>query len=195
MPLCVQPQHDPAANRPELTEEQRRQDCERNAAKRWLPAYIPALLPYRSVLLGDDLYCYQRLCSLVAGLGADFLFICKPSSHKTLYKQLPKRRIWSSGWVRTRNQHQQVEQHRYQWRHNVRLRAGHDALKVTWIDFEICRNGERTYHNPFLISLKVTADNVAEIAHTGRASWKIEKRVVQLLGALGLQPQAQLADR
>ena len=38
------------------------------------------------------------------------------------------------------------------------LRAGDDALKGTWIDFEICRNGERTYHNSFFTSLEVTAD-------------------------------------
>ena len=103
MPLFVQPQHEPAANQPELTEAQRKQDCERNAAKRWLRAHLPALLPYRPVLLGDDLYCCQPLCELVTSLGADFLFVCKPSSHKSLYKLLPQRRIWSTDWIRTRN--------------------------------------------------------------------------------------------
>ena len=181
----MQPQHDPAANRPDLTEDQRKQDCERNAAKRWLPAHIPALLPYRPVLLGDDLYCCQPLCALVAALGADFLFICKPSSHKTVYKQLPNRRIWSTGWVRTRNQRQQVEHHRYQWRNNVPLRAGDDALQGTWIDFEICRNGERTYHNSFFTSLEVTADNVAAIARAGRARWKIENEQFHCLARQG----------
>ena len=156
-----------------------------NAAKRWLPAHIPALLPYRPVLLGDDLYCCQPLCALVAELGADFLFICKPSSHKTLYKQLPNRRIWSTGWVRTRNQRQQVEHHRYQWRNNVPLRAGDDALRGTWIDFEICRNGERTYHNSFFTSLEVTADNVAAIARAGRARWKIENETFHSLARHG----------
>ena len=185
MPLCVQPQHDPAANRPDLTEDQRKQDCERNAAKRWLPAQLPALRAYRPVLLGDDLYCCQPLCALVADLGADFLFICKPSSHKALYKQLPNRRIWSTGWIRTRNQRQQGESHRYQWRHNVPLRAGDDALKGTWIDFEICRTGKRTYHNSFFTSLKVTADNVAEIARAGRARWKIENETFNCLAHHG----------
>ncbi len=185
MPLFVQPQHEPAAQCPELTEEQRKQDCERNAAKRWLPAYLPALRPYRPVLLGDDLYCCQPICSLVAELEADFLFICKPSSHKTLYEQLPKRRIWSSGWLQTRNQRKQVEQHRYQWRNNVPVRAGADALKGTWIDFEIWRKGERTYHNSFFTSLKVTADNVAEIARVARARWKIENEQFNCLSRQG----------
>ena len=185
MPLFVQPQHDPAARRADLTEEQRKQDCERNAAKRWLPAHIPALLPYRPVILGDDLYCCQPICSQIADLGADFLFICKPSSHKTLYKQLPNRRIWSTGLIRTRNRHGQVEHHRFQWRHNVPLRAGKDALKGTWIDFEIWRHGERTYHNSFFTSLKVTADNVAQIARAARARWKVENEAFNCLSRQG----------
>ena len=175
MPLFVQPQHDPAADQPELDEQQRKQDCERNAAKRWLHAHMPQLRPYRPVLLGDDLYCCQPLCELVTSLGADFLFVCKPSSHKTLYEQLPKRRICSTDWTRTHNRARQVELQRYQWRNDVPVRAGKDALRGTWIDFEIRRNGKRTYHNSFFTSLTVNADNVAQIARAGRARWKIEK--------------------
>ena len=47
MPEFVQPQQDPAADQPGLSEEQRKQDCERNAAKRWLPAHSDELRPYR----------------------------------------------------------------------------------------------------------------------------------------------------
>ena len=65
------------------------------------------------------------------------------------------------------------------------LRAGDDALKGTWIDFEICRNGERTYHNSFFTSLEVTADNVAAIARAGRARWKIENEQFHCLARQG----------
>ena len=45
MPQFVQPQQDPAAKQPELPAEERKQDCERNAAKRWLPAHLPPCGP------------------------------------------------------------------------------------------------------------------------------------------------------
>ena len=80
MPEFVQ--QDPAANLPELSEEQRQQDCERNAATRWPPAHIDELRPYRPVFLGDDLYCCEPLGRLVLDLEVDFLFVCQPSSHK-----------------------------------------------------------------------------------------------------------------
>jgi hypothetical protein len=67
----------------------------------------------------------------------------------------------------------------------VPLRAGDDALKGTWIDFEICRNGKRTYHNAFCTSLTVNADNVAEIARAGRARWKIEHETFHCLARHG----------
>ena len=60
----VQPQQDPAAGRPELSEQIRKQDCERNAAQRWIPDHSDELRPYRPVLLGDDLYCCQSVAAL-----------------------------------------------------------------------------------------------------------------------------------
>ncbi len=175
MPEFVQPQQDPSAKRPELTEKRRKQDCERNAAKRWLPAHIDELQPYRPVFLGDDLYCCQSLCRLVRNLGADFLFVCKPSSHKRLQEVLHDDFIHSTGWIKARNRNQQVERHRYRWMHGVPVRDSDDAVMGSWVEFVIERNGQRTYLNTFFTSLEVTAANVAEIARAGRARWKIEE--------------------
>ena len=93
MPEFVQPQHNPAASQPDLTEQQRKQGCECNAAKRWLDSNLPALLPRQPVLLGDDLYRCQPVCQRVLDRGADFLFVCKANSHKISYKTLPDRHI------------------------------------------------------------------------------------------------------
>ena len=185
MPEFVQPQQDPAAQRPELTEEQRKQDCERNAAKRWLPAHSDELRPYRPVFLGDDLYCCQPLCELVRDLGADFIFVCKPSSHKRLYELLHDDFIHSSGWIKARNHKQQVELQRYRWMHGVPVRDSDDAVLGSWVEFVIERHGQRTYTNTFCTSLEVTADNVAEIARVGRARWKIENEGFNCLARHG----------
>ena len=52
MPHFVQPQHNPNDGR---SGQARKQDCERNAAKRWLSAYLDQLRSFRPVILGDDL--------------------------------------------------------------------------------------------------------------------------------------------
>ena len=185
MPEFVQPQQDPAADQPDLSEEQRKQDCERNAAKRWLPAHSDELRPYRPVFLGDDLYCCQSLCRLVADLGADFIFVCKPSSHKRLYELLHDDFTHSSGWIRTRNRHKQVALQRFRWMHGLPVRDSADAVQGAWVEFAIERNGKRTYTNTFFTSLEVTAANVADIARAGRARWKIENEGFNCLARHG----------
>ena len=185
MPEFVQPQQDPAADQPGLSEEQRKQDCERNAAKRWLPAHSDELRPYRPVFLGDDLYCCQSLCRLVLDLRADFLFVCKPGNHKRLYELIHDDFTHSTGWIRTRNHKRQVELQRYRWMHGLPVRDSDDAVQGTWIEFEIQRQGKPTYYNTFFTSLEVTAENVAGIARLGRARWKIENEAFHCLSCQG----------
>ena len=110
----------------------------------------------------------------IRSLGADFLLICKPSSHKRFYELLHDDFLQSSGWIRTRNHKRQVELQRYRWMHGLPVRDSDDAVPGTWIEFPIQRQGKRTYSNTFCTSLEVTADNLAAIARLGRARWKIE---------------------
>ncbi len=63
-----------------------KQDCETAAAKRWLAATGDRLRDRRVTLLGDDLTSRQPLCEAVLTEGLHFLFVCKPSSHLTLYE-------------------------------------------------------------------------------------------------------------
>jgi len=65
---------------------QAKQDCELNAATRWLQQWRARIAPWRTTLLGDDLYCHQPFCEQVLALGCAFLFVCLPPSHTLLYE-------------------------------------------------------------------------------------------------------------
>jgi hypothetical protein len=62
-----------------------KQDCERNAAKRWLATHGERLSDLRPVYLGDDLFACQPICQAMLASGGDFLLTAKPDSHKALY--------------------------------------------------------------------------------------------------------------
>ena len=68
-----------------------KQDCEINASRRWLNTYGMRYMRYMRyasegiTILGDDLYCHQPFCQHLLEQGFDFIFTCKPTSHKTLY--------------------------------------------------------------------------------------------------------------
>ena len=180
MPAFIGAQSDPAAADPELDEQSRKQDCERNAAKRWISKHANDFQLYRPVYLGDDLYCCHPICQLLLDHDTDFIFVCKPSSHKCLQDFLHESLYHSTGWLRVRNAQRQLREHRYRWQSGVPVRDGADAVQGTWVEMTVRRKAadgkgwEQTYYNTFFTSLEVTPDNVAEIARAGRARWKIE---------------------
>ena len=68
----------------DLPPDAQKQDCERNATKRWISKHANDLAPYRPVFLGADLYCCHPLCLLLQEHHADWLFVCQPTSHTCL---------------------------------------------------------------------------------------------------------------
>ena len=62
-----------------------KQDCERNAVKRWLDKHAARLKPLRPVYLADDLFACQSVVERLQANGDDFVFTCKETSHKALY--------------------------------------------------------------------------------------------------------------
>jgi hypothetical protein len=51
-----------------------KQDCDINAAKRWLAEHAGRYTTGNDTLLGDDLYAHQPLCRQVLLIGFHFLF-------------------------------------------------------------------------------------------------------------------------
>ena len=157
-----------------------KQDCERNAAKRWLGKHGAALARYRPIYLGDDLFACQPIITAIRDAGGSFILTCKPSSHPTIAEYI-------SGAELQEHRQTIVERgkratHIYRWLTGVPLRGTQDALDVNWFSVEI-RNasGKKTYANSFVTDLPVTAETVAELAACGRARWKIENETFNVL--------------
>jgi len=157
-----------------------KQDCERNAAKRWLAAHAARVKQLRPVYLGDDLFACQPLCEAVLSSGADFLFTAKPDSHKTLYDFMNGAACDELSIPRKEGGKRLT--YRYRWFSKAPLRDGKDALDVNWIGVTICdAKGKATYDGAFVTSLEVSRENVAEIAACARARWKIENESFNIL--------------
>ena len=157
-----------------------KQDCERQAVKRWLARHGESCAALRPVYLGDDLYACQPVCRAMLDAGGDFLLTCKQPSHKTLYEYLdgidtPVRR-------RTTGRGAQRRVHRYRWINDLPIRDGDDALRVNWLEITSAKpDGTVTYRGAFVTSLPVDRDNVVELADCARARWKIENETFNVL--------------
>ena len=155
----------------------KKQDCENAAAKRWLDQCGARYRPLGVTILGDDLYCKQPLCEAIVQQGLNFLLVCKPDSHKTLYE-------WVAGLAATedvqtltlkRRQGKRTETDTYRFVNNVPLRDGDDALMVNWCELTTTRDDAKVvYQNAFATNHAIAAANVAEVVRAARARWKVE---------------------
>jgi hypothetical protein len=111
-----------------------KQDCERNAAKRWLARWGAAYRPLGVTLLGDDLYCHEPVCRGVLQQGMGFLLVCKPDSHATVSEWVAflQRRGAVRTVVRRRWTGQRRQLDTYRYAESIPLRDGDDALRVNW---------------------------------------------------------------
>jgi len=157
-----------------------KQDCERNAIKRWLDKHGARLKPLRPVYLADDLFACQSVVERLQANDDDFIFTCKETSHKALYDFIDGAEL-EHHEVKVRKGKTR-ETNRYRFIEKVPLRDGKDAVLVNWVGFEISNaKGVVTYRTAFVTSLPVTIASVAEIAACGRARWKIENESFNVL--------------
>jgi hypothetical protein len=150
-----------------------KQDCERNAAKRWFDKHHTRLVPLRPIYLGDDLFACQPIATIVKDNGGDFIFTAKESSHPVLYDFIKGAEAFRHDEKVRKGK--TTDTFRYRWFEAAPLRDGKDAMLVNWIGFEIIdAKGHAKLSMAWVTSLAVTKQNVAEIVACGRTRWKIE---------------------
>ena len=154
-----------------------KQDCEINAAKRGLAAHGAALARLKTTVLGEDLYCHEPFGRELLAQGLDFILVCKPSSHATVYEWLAH--LARNGAVhtvtRTRWTGRRRETDTYRYAHAIPWRDADDALAVNGCELVTTNDsGKVWYRNAFATSLALDDGNVAEVVAAGRRRWQIE---------------------
>jgi len=155
-----------------------KQDCEQSAAKRWLQTHAQRLPAERTTILADDLYCHQPFCERLRDAHCNFILVCLPESHATLYSEVEllathglldtlTQRVWNGRFPEVQT---------YRYTNQVPIRSGDKALLVNWCELTITHadTGEQLYHTAFATNFMLSAKNVAEVVRSGRARWKTE---------------------
>jgi hypothetical protein len=162
-----------------------KQDCERNAAKRWLEGKAGRLKDLKPTFLGDDLYACHSICAKILDMGMSFLFTCKEESHP---------------WTAEQAKHGETERHgrqewngrnhleyRYEWVNGIENRAEGERIKVNYLSFQIWNKEkqEATYTNSWITNKAISKENVALLVDCGRTRWKIENEYNNVLKCRG----------
>ena len=166
-----------------------KQDCEQAAAKRWINAHAEQYAGKNVTLSGDDLYCKQPFCELALDKDFNFLLVCKPDSHKTLYQKISL--LAAEGSLSQFSVHHRTKKHleiyTYRYANQVPLRAGEDALLVNWCEVTVTKgtDGKVLYHNTFATNHQITEQQVHSIVREGRTHWKVENENNNVLKTKG----------
>jgi hypothetical protein len=158
-----------------------KQDCERNAAKRYLEERGAALGWLKPTFLGDDLYACHGICSQIRGLGMSYIFTCKDESHRWIAEQV----AWGELKSHTRrewNGRNHLE-YRYRWVNGLENRCDGERLSVNYLGLEIWNEEKRkiTYKNSWITDKELGEDTVEQIVEYGRTRWKIENEYNNVL--------------
>jgi hypothetical protein len=157
-----------------------KQDCEQNAFKRWVERHAHRLPDQGVTLLADDLYSKQPTCELCLEHKLNFIFVCHPESHPTLYEEIELlERIEGVNQLEVRYFNDRFwELRRYRYVNQIPIRSGTDALLVNWCEITILRekSGERLYFNQFMTNHPLDDETVVPVIDSGRARWKTENK-------------------
>jgi len=152
----------------------KKQDCERNAAKRWLSKHADEYKWLSPTLLGDDLFSNYPFCKEVLENGYGFIFTCKEDSHPWLCETVKNSCLDESSRREWNGRHHLS--YTYRWLNGVEIRDNKETLLVNYLSLSIWNEeqNKRTFYNSWITNKTITMDNATHLASCGRARWKIE---------------------
>jgi hypothetical protein len=156
----------------------RKQDCEINAAKRFIKHLKRDHPRLGIIVVGDGLFSKAPMIDAVLREKMNFLFVAKPDDHTytmewiAAYDDLP--RVTATD-IKGRK-------HTYTYINQVPLNGKEDAPRVNYIHYELTNgSGKVTYKNSWVTSIEINDSNVIRLAKGGRCHWKIENECFNTL--------------
>lgn len=164
------------------------QDCELEAAKRWITTFGPRYSSLAVTLLADALHGCTPIIRLALQQELNYLIVAKPTSNKYLYQELQSleqlgelQQLSRSRW--TGRQRQQLS---YQYVNDVSLSDGTDTIQVNWAQLTITNQmGMQTFQVAFITNHFIDEHNVEALVEAGRCRWKIENEDFNTLKTKG----------
>ena len=113
------------------------------------------------------------MCEVLLQQQFNFILVCRPDSHQTLYEWLEGLTLPTVTLKRWTGKVEEIYTYRYL--NQVPLRDGADALLVNWCELTVTRaDGKLLYQNAFATNHLITDETVAAIVLAGRTRWKVE---------------------
>jgi hypothetical protein len=159
-----------------------KQDCEMNAAKRFVRKLRQDFPQLGLVIGGDALFSKRPIIEDVLSLHMQYIFAAKPTDHKYMFE-----------WLSAYDELHKLEfadendrRHCYEWMNSVPLNDDQHSVVVNFFQCRIVGKNKKSeeavlYKNSWVTGLPITEDNVKTLVKAGRCRWKNENELFNVM--------------
>jgi hypothetical protein len=158
----------------------RKNDCERNAAKRLCAALYERYPGLAILLVEDALYANAPHIRQITSYNWKYVLNVKPDSHPSLEKQFAGRRARGQVKERWQTDAQGVE-HYFAWTTDLCLCDSAVDVEVNYLLYEQRDKQGQVKRWTWITNLGLRANTVERVMRAGRSRWKIENETFNTL--------------
>ena len=164
------------------TDGTKKQDCEMNAAKRFIDR-IREEFPRLGLLIGGDgLFSKQPIIKDILEKRMHYLFVAKPLDH-----------VYMMEWIEAYDNLDRIEfeddkgrRHIYEWVNDVPLNGQENTIHVNFLRCWVMKTDKSgkekiVYRNSWVTDINITSDNITTLVRTGRCRWKSENELFNVM--------------
>jgi hypothetical protein len=173
IPLCPEPILNQDGNT--------KNDCERNACKRFLENFRREHPHLKAVLTGDGLTSTAPYIRMVETFRLKYILGAKPGDHQFLFEQLESSQESIYHEIRTEDGYI----HQFRFINRVSLNKSNPDVIVNVLEYRQTDHKGKETNFSWVTNIEITENNVFKIMQGGRARWKIENETFNTLKNLG----------
>jgi hypothetical protein len=173
IPLCPEP----ILNQDGST----KNDCERNACKRFLENFRREHPHLKAILTGDGLTSNAPYIRMVEMFRLKYILGAKPGDHQYLFEQLETSQESVYHEIRTNDGYL----HQFRFLNGVSLNKSNPDVIVNVLEYRQTDPKGKETNFSWVTNIEITQANVFKIMRGGRARWKIENETFNTLKNLG----------
>lgn len=160
-----------------------KQDCEMNAAKRFIEK-IHKNFPQLNLLIGGDaLFSKQPIIEHILSHQRHYLFMAKPTDHKYMTEWLDAYK----GLNHIGFKDEKDRTHYYEWMNNVPLNGNENTVMVNFLRCIITGKKKKKdaegilYSGSWVTDLSLSSENIKTLVKAGRCRWKNENECFNVM--------------
>lgn len=156
-------------------------DCERNACKRFLENFRREHPHLKAILVEDGLSSTAPHIRLIEEFDLKYILGAKPGDHQFLFEQLETSKETLYHEIKTNNGYY----HQFRFLNGASLNKSNSDVKVNILEYRQTDPKGKELNFSWVTNILLSKINVAKIAEGGRARWKIENETFNTLKNLG----------